>query len=91
MSLNRFNGRPIYPLASKVGLVEWTDYLPVKQESAGRQDTTDATGYFKASSVLADITGLVKWMDYIPVYVEAGRSKPWSTDSTGYIPFYAVA
>ena len=56
MSLDRFNGRPIYPLASKTDLTAWVDYLPVKQESAGRANSTDNTGFFSASAILSTIT-----------------------------------
>jgi len=89
VSLGRFDNRPIYPLSDVTGLVEGVDYLPVKQESAGRANSYDNTGYFTASSVLASVTGLVAWVDYIPVYVVA-RTTPWTSGTDGYVPFFDV-
>jgi len=88
--LTRFSGKPIFALASKTGLTAWVDYLPVKEVIDIARNTTAASGSFVASSILSSITGLTKWTDYTPVFVEAGATVPWSTDATGYIPFFNV-
>lgn len=84
-----YEGKTIYPLASKAGLREWVDYIPVKLQTGGRDNSFDNDGNWKTVQVLSSGQAATKtaWADYIPVYVEGGYSKPWSTDPSGFIPF----
>lgn len=88
-----FEGKTIYPLSSITGLTAWVDYIPVRLgaqagESFGRFEND---GSIHAVQVLSSTTGLTAWVDYLPVYVDNTKTKPWSTDSTGYIPFSDVS
>lgn len=80
----------IYPLASIVGLVRWTDYIPVQTiaTSATAQGTTNAGGY-QPITTLGSVVGLTAWTDYIPVYEDAAATKAWTCSSDGYIPVAA--
>lgn len=89
--LSSWDNRDIYPLPSVTGLTEWVDYIPVKANgSPNRLHSTDNAGALHATTVLGSITGKVKWVDYIPVFVVV-RTNPWIVDTTGYIPYDAVA
>jgi hypothetical protein len=83
-----FQGKTVYPLGSVAGLTEWVDYIPVMASSTnpGRYDND---GAFPTVAVLSSTAGKTAWADYIPVYVVV-RTKPWSTDADGYIPFEDV-
>ena len=85
MYVARFGDKPLKVLSDVTGLVEWVDYIPVKEETGGRALSYDNTGYLSSTSQAADPAGTA-WVDFIPVYVVA-RSTPYSTSSDGYIPF----
>jgi hypothetical protein len=85
MYVGILDGKALQVLSDVTGLVEWVDYIPVKEESAGRAHSTDNDGYLVSASQSASPSG-TKWVDYIPVFV-VSRSTPYSTDADGYIPF----
>lgn len=81
------NAIVVFPLASVSGLRAWLDYIPVKQSTSGFINSFD--GYI-VSSAISSTAGLQAWKDYIPVFVDAGATKPFSTDIGGYIPISDV-
>lgn len=75
-------------LSSVTGLVAWTDYIPVKLQTAtpGAFGTTEVDGYAMFYTI-PSTTGKAAWVDYIPVYEYSAGTKQWSTDALGYIPY----
>lgn len=77
----------VYELPSIVGLVRWTDYIPVKYVSTvtSSESEYDTDGYITIKEITS-ITNLASFTDYIPVYVDAGATVPWEVSGSGYIP-----
>lgn len=82
----------VFEITDTTGLVEWIDYIPVKEVTAGAslRGTYNAGSAF-AVAVLASASGLHAGRDYIRVYVDATKSVPWTTNNDGYIPVEAVS
>jgi len=87
-SLSAFNRRQmeIYPITPTASQIAWTDYIPVRFNSAQYiENTTDNAGYM-AVNVLSSTTGKQAWVDYVPVVIDSNRTDAWQISANGYIP-----
>lgn len=81
----------VFAITDTTGLVEWTDYIPVKEVAAGAvKRNRYATDGAIAVNVLASASGLQAGRDYIRIYVDNTKTIPWSSDDGGFIPVEAV-
>lgn len=73
-------------LASKTGLKEWIDFIPVKNvySAAYTRNSYNNNGAMEASVV--NPSGLKAGIDYVNVYEDAGKTVAWSSNNNGYIP-----
>ena len=85
---NGQNQMVVFLLTSVVGLVKWTDYIPVKwsTSSLGRENDYGNNSFVNIDQVVTLVGGQKPFVDYIPVFVDASATIPWSTNAGGYIP-----
>ena len=79
----------VYELSSVVGMVRWTDYIPVKlttSSNIAKENTTDNDGCIPTTA-LSSTTGKQAFVDYIPVFIDNSATDAWQVSATGYIPY----
>ncbi len=76
----------VHFLPSIAGLKKWSDYIPVKLSTGGKENSYDNNGFISVA-VTTQVAGRVAFKDYVPVYVDNSATDAWKINSIGYIPY----